>query len=89
MFDRNTAVRIMNKVRAPKTTFEKVYGKIQKAILQASKSGCGYTYVETGGLDSNVRKEITKALANLGYRVKWHDINDYDDERIKIVWEFV
>ncbi len=89
MFDRNTVVKIMNKVRAPKTTFEKVYGKIQKAIIQAAKNGCGQVSVETGGLERTARKEITRSLIDLGFRVKWHDINDYDDERIIITWEFV
>lgn len=89
MINRSTAVSIMQKSRTPKTIFDKMNTKIQKAIVQAAKNGCGRVSVETGGLERTVRKEITRSLIDLGFRVKWHDINDYDDERVIITWEFV
>lgn len=66
-----------------------IYKKIiSKAIISAAKNGQGDVFVETNGeLSQADRNYITDTLVRNGLKVKWHDIGDYDDEKIHVMWE--
>ena len=80
---------IMEESRRKPSSLE-VYKKIIKnAIITAAKNGQGDVFVETNAeLNKEERKIISEILTNNGLRIKWHNINDDDDEKIHIMWEF-
>lgn len=79
----------MNLARKPKTHLDKVIEQISKAIKVASRNGAGFVTIETNCLSNESRTYLNNLLKSLGYRFKWHDIGDYDDEKIRIMWEDV
>jgi hypothetical protein len=87
MMNAKSARMAMELARRPKTHFDKILETTKKAIKCAANNGCGFVVVETGGLEYCERKQLNTILTELGYRFKWHNTGDYDDEKIRIMWE--
>ena len=86
--DLNTVRSIMEEARKTPSTLEKYKNIIKKAIMSSAKNGRGDVFVETNAEMSAVeRKEISKSLLDNGFKIKWHNVGDYDDEKIHIMWE--
>ena len=86
--DLNTVRSIMEEARKTPSTLENYKNSIKKAILSSAKNGHGDVFVETNAeMSTDERKEISKSLTDNGFKIKWHDIGDCDDEKIHIMWE--
>lgn len=83
------SIRAIMKDARKKPSTREIYKKIiSKAIISAAKNGRGEVFVETNGeLSQADRNYFTDTLVKNGLKVKWHDIGDYDDEKIHIMWE--
>lgn len=79
---------IMDEARKMPSMFELYKKKIATAITDACKHSQGDVKVETNGeLTAKERNMINELLAAKNFKVKWHDIGDYDDEYVHIMWE--